>query len=233
MGLLPASCHCGTVSFLISRPDPSISTLPHSNFPDLMLPYCRTSSSVISNHADEKWWIRGGTGGAKSRYLAGTCACRSCRLGSGFEIQTWAFVPRANILFGIPSTAGGGRTELKPLDFATLPRGVLQSYESSVGVIREFCGRCGATIFWHDKWRPDLIDVSVGLLRAPEGARAETWLEWWTDRVSFAEEAGNERAGSVMNWATTLIAYLEDGLKKRQEPCEDEDSLWAQTQRSC
>jgi hypothetical protein len=66
---------------------------------------------------------------------------------------------------------------------------VLRSYESSPGVLREFCGTCGATIFWHDKWRPEVVDVSVGLLEAQEGARAEEWLEWWVERVSFEEDA--------------------------------------------
>jgi hypothetical protein len=27
----------------------------------------------------------------------GTCVCNSCRLSSGFPIQTWAFVPKSNI----------------------------------------------------------------------------------------------------------------------------------------
>ncbi|KAH7379057.1 Mss4-like protein [Cadophora sp. MPI-SDFR-AT-0126] len=133
--------------------------------------------SKADNLEDEMWWIRG------DRYLAGTCACRSCRLASGFEIQEWTFVPKSNIFF---NTQAGKNP---PLDFADEGiKSVLKSYESSEGVVREFCGKCGATVFWR-KWRSELIDVSVGLLEAEEGARAEKWLEWWTERVSFEEGA--------------------------------------------
>lgn len=47
-----------------------------------------------------------------------------------------------------------------------------------------------------------LIDVSAGLLQAT-GARAEDWLEWATDRISFAEMAVQH----------DLIHILEEGLK--------------------
>jgi hypothetical protein len=80
---------------------------------------------------------------------------------------------------------------------------------------------CGATVFWHDKHRPELIDVSVGLLDAPEGARAVEWLEWWLARVSFEEDAGREGMGGgkeegfveAERW--DLIPALKRGLVRR------------------
>ncbi|KAB5559767.1 glutathione-dependent formaldehyde-activating enzyme [Coniochaeta sp. 2T2.1] len=208
--ILPASCHCGTVRFHITRPDES-SRMPKSPFPDLMLPYCRTDASILKNPSDVKWWLRGKD---KTKYLAGTCACRSCRLSSGFDIQTWAFVSRSNIRIYSTSPTSEEEDEPRLLDFGTIPSGVLKSYESSPGVAREFCPRCGATVFWHNKERAELIDVSVGLLEAPEGARAESWLEWWTERVSFAEEAGAEvgRQQVAFTRARRLIENLEQGL---------------------
>ncbi|KAH6890366.1 glutathione-dependent formaldehyde-activating enzyme [Thelonectria olida] len=199
---LPASCDCGRVSFHITRPNLA-SYNPRSNVADLILPYSTTDPAITQNPADDKWWIRA----AGTKYLGGTCACRSCRLISGFEIQTWAFVPRTNIVFNMKY----GRDDV-PLDFGALPPNVLTSYRSSPGVLREFCGTCGATVFWHDKWRPDLIDVSVGLLRAREGARAESWIDWWTERVSFTEEAENGRTGVEAKTARALISSLEKGL---------------------
>lgn len=204
---LAASCLCSNVRFSITRPDES-STLARSTFPDLMLAYCRTPKETLANAGDTKWWLQA----CGTKYLAGTCACRSCRLISGFEIQTWAFIPRSNMSFHVPSPSAGAATPLA-LDFATLPPGILQSYESSPGVVREFCPRCGATVFWHDRWRPDLVDVSVGLLRAPEGARAERWLRWWTDRVSFAEDTETQRHGEVARWARRLVDGLAEGLR--------------------
>jgi hypothetical protein len=138
------------------------------------------------NTADVKWWLRAGD----TKYLAGTCACRSCRLASGVPVQTWAFVPKVNIELpdGLPWTFASGS---------------LRQYNSSQGCYREFCSVCGATAFWHCEERPELVDVSVGLLRAPEGARAGTWLDWWTSRVSFREEALD----------APLIEELETGLR--------------------
>jgi hypothetical protein len=127
------------------------------------------------------------------------------------EIQTWTFIPRTNIVFHVSGEDGTPTTAV--LDFGSLPEGTLASYESSPGVVREFCGRCGAAVFWHDKWRPDVIDVSTGLFRAPEGARAQNWVEWWTDRVSFSEDAERDRVGGVARRARALVTGLEDGLR--------------------
>ena len=179
---LAGYCHCRGVQFQITRPNEH-SRKPYSPWPDLLIPYHSGSSE---NSEDVKWWLR--SGGTK--YLAGTCACKSCQLASGSDIQVWAFVPKPNIL----------QSNGKPLDFGM---GTLKRFESSKGTYREFCSTCGATIFWHSNERPDLIDVSVGLLHAESGARAESWLEWWTDRVSFEEDAQNN----------ALITSLSRGLK--------------------
>lgn len=215
--VLEASCHCGKVAFHITRPDDA-SRKPHSGLPDLMVPH-KTGAPEIKNTEDYKWWLRPSDSPRPTHYMAGTCACKSCRLTSGFEIQTWAFVPRSNIMIHISGSADSNQaidqeqgTSLMPLDFTTLPQGIVQAYESSPGVLREFCGSCGATIFWHDRWRPDIIDVSVGLLKAPEGSRAEDWLEWWKTRVSFEEDAGLGRSGVVASNATSLVKSLARGM---------------------
>lgn len=54
-----------------------------------------------------------------------------------------------------------------------------------------------------------LLDVAVGLLAAPEGARAESWLEWRTERVSFPED--------TVGRARSLIEGLENGLRDFRE----------------
>ena len=79
----------------------------------------------------------------------------------------------------------------------------MRRHNSSPGVYREFCGCCGATAFWHCDERPLLIDVSVGLLHA-KGVRAEDWLDWAPNRVSFAEMAVQ----------LDLIHRLEEGMKR-------------------
>lgn len=180
---LLAQCHCGGIELYITRPD-SASEEPWSPWPDLVVPY--HSSVSAENDEDVKWWLCAG----KTKYMAGTCACPTCRQASGFPIQTWAFIPKSNIL----------TTDKTELTFGT---GTMRRYNSSPGVYREFCSRCGASVFWHCEKRPLLLDVSVGLLHADSGSRAEEWLDWVTSRTSFAEMAVDN----------SLIQQLEAGLK--------------------
>lgn len=181
-GLLHASCHCGGVQYSLTRPGEA-SRQCSSPWPDLII---ASESAHTDNKDDVKWWLQDND----TKYLAGTCACRSCRLASSVAIQCWAFVPKVNIK----------KQDGSPWDFSS---GTLRQYNSSSGCYREFCGKCGATAFWHCDARPELIDVSVGLLRAPEGARAERWLKWWTERVSFKEDALDKG----------MVESLEKGLK--------------------
>ena len=205
---LTASCACGSVSFEITRPNQA-SYEATSAYPDLMYADKRHPASVKDNAGNEPWWIQGND---CDKFLAGTCACQSCRLASGFEIQTWAFIPRANIFFDRLLPQRDDHLPI-PLDVAAVPEGVLSSYSSSAGVTRDFCSTCGATVFWRGDWRPELLDVSVGLFRAAGGARGEEWLRWWTDRVSFEEDTGTGRTGGAARAARTLITELEGGLK--------------------
>lgn len=226
---LLAGCHCGNVSFHITRPNES-SHVPKRPYSDLIHPFSSTPPDIVANPEGETWWIRPPQPDfspqsrsqhkvAATRYLAGACACSSCRLTSGFEIQTWAFVPRSNIFFHIslPVTEKPSIDTTKavaPLDFGTLPPGILKSYHSSSGVVREFCANCGATVFWHEEQGAEVVDVSAGLFDAVEGARAENWLDWWTGRVSFSEEASTMRSGEVTSRAEGLIESLERGMRE-------------------
>lgn len=141
---------------------------------------------------------------------------------SGFEIQPWAFIPKANII--LENTDGTAT----PIDFNNFTNKFLTAYETSDGNIRHFCKTCGATAFAHEKDRPDLIRVSVGLFSVAEGARAETWLKWWTQRIGFEEQAeadrpaeyGSEGNDVVDCYARDLAAWGGEGDWKQwgQEP---------------
>ena len=176
---LPVYCHCRTVSFNITRPNED-STLPSAPFPDVLCPYNVTHLYKIRNPSDQKWWLRANN----TRYLAGYCMCPTCRLTSGMELQTWAFVPIWNILD--PRT--NEPISLRETD--KRPPG-LKQYMSTPGRYRECCETCGAVVFWWQSNRQELIDISVGLFdeKAGGGARAEDWLEWHKDRISFSDSA--------------------------------------------
>lgn len=210
-----AHCHCHGVQFWITPPDNN-SKDAASPFPDLMIPHY-LSSSESANHENTTWWLR--TDGPKTKFLAGTCTCASCRRVSGFDITFWAFMPVSNIFLSPPlpssdsSAAADSATRATPFppwpqgsDFPTW--GTMRTYASSPGVTRSFCSVCGANIFWagdaEHTGRKGVLDVAVGLLDARSGARAEEVLRWWTERVSFVEE-GVHRG---------LCVGLEGGLKE-------------------
>lgn len=177
-------CQCRGVEFKITRPTKASRESLSSPWSDLLRPYV---SGPSDNKDDVKWWLRAND----TKFLAGNCACNSCRLNSGFDLNQWAFVPKLIVL----------QKDGKSLDYNM---GTLKQYESSKGCHRNFCGRCGATVFFHNDERPALVDVAVGVLDAEDGARAESWLEWWTKRVSFSEDAQNKH----------LTTSLLDGLKR-------------------
>jgi len=180
---LRASCHCGGVKFYITRPNEA-SRKVQSPFSDLLVPY---HTGTPANPKNETWWLRSNN----SKYMAGTCTCETCRRASGFEFQPWAFIPKCNIF----------QENSNEMNY---DMGTLQRYISSKNTYREFCSVCGATVFWHNDNRSELIDVSIGLLDPEEGARAEHWLDWCAERVSFKEMAVSQ----------DLANSLEDGLKR-------------------
>lgn len=185
--LLHCSCQCGGVQFQITRPDATSTSF--------WAPYCEPYAAVrgcttTENPNDEKYWIS--KDGLK--YLACICTCHSCRLASGAELPSWAFVPPGNILTmdGSPYTFSGG---------------TLTTYESSPGVKRDFCGKCGATAFFRWIHKPNLIDVSPGLMRSKTGVRAEDWLFWATSRISYPQDARHHELAEnvqkgIREWAT-------------------------------
>ncbi|KAI9705304.1 MAG: hypothetical protein M1820_005134 [Bogoriella megaspora] len=168
---LHASCHCGGVSFDISRPDfehPAFrKTYPNLHLPGPYEPR-QPETSIIANDA--------------SKYVAGNCVCQSCRLTNGGDIINWCFVPTSIII--LPN--GGLLSDQQPENFTF---GTLKTYRSSEDVVRSFCGKCGATVFYAVEDRSGWVDVAVGLLDAEEGSRAESWLEWRNGRISNSEDA--------------------------------------------
>ena len=65
----------------------------------------------------------------------------------------------------------------------------------------------------------EMIRVSVGLLSADEGARAESWLKWWTKGIGFEKGAESERPGEeggnrndfVVDFAESFAAWGGEG----------------------
>ena len=100
--------------------------------------------------------------------VAGTlCHCRSCRLASGAPSVAWTVV----------------RVEEFRHDGAEPVE-----YESSTGIFRGFCGRCGTSLTWRTVERPDTIDITTATLDQP-GAFAPTKEIWIEHKLAW--EAAN------------------------------------------
>ncbi|EAW18822.1 uncharacterized protein NFIA_087780 [Aspergillus fischeri NRRL 181] len=127
----------------------------------------------------------------ESKWIACLDACDTCRLTDGAHVIAWTFIPKKLITPQIPDD---------------LLLGSSKGYVSSKGVRRTFCGTCGATVFYDCDGREDIVDVAIGLLRAPEGAKAENWLTWRTKRMAFPEDG--------MRYDPVLTESLRQGFEE-------------------
>lgn len=115
-----------------------------------------------------EFWITRNVSGSKTQVNLGHQSSR--RLENGME-------PYATATFEVESgRIFSGESGLLPYpqcpDFGTL-----RTWWSSAETGKKFCGVCGASVFLITK-DTSRLEVSVGVLEAPEGVRAESWLEW-------------------------------------------------------
>ncbi|KAF7518330.1 hypothetical protein G7054_g13493 [Neopestalotiopsis clavispora] len=128
-----------------------------------------------------------------TKWKAMTDACNDCRLITSTILSAWAYVPLKLI---------------EPRISPDLVHGTMQSYVSTPGSRRTFCRVCGATSFyWSDTRHTTddnhVINIAVGLFKAPEGINAMDWLTWRTAELGWLD------AGSV--YAQTLYDSLNRG----------------------
>ena len=111
----------------------------------------------------------------KTKWIAALDACDDCRLVSGSHLLAWTFIPLDQC-----------EPKIKP----DLLIGTSKTFTSSPDVLRSFCGTCGATVFYSSSGpngRGNIADLAVGILRAPEGVKAERWLTWRTGRIAWVD----------------------------------------------
>ena len=130
----------------------------------------------------------------KTKWAATIDACDDCRLMSGSHVIGWTFIPL---------------DLCEPKIRSDLRTGTSKTFQSSPNVLRSFCGTCGATVFFsYDERRPNerenIVDLAVGILRAPEGVKAENWLTWRTGRLA--------NANSGIRYDEELTRSLGQGL---------------------
>lgn len=80
------------------------------------------------------------------------CHCSMCRKAHGAAFATYARVARADFHFS------AGAEDVR-------------SYESSAGVTRTFCGRCGANLQFIEDAEPGHLELALGTLDGDPGVR--------------------------------------------------------------
>jgi len=100
-------------------------------------------------------------------HTATLCHCESCRRASGSPAVGWLTVSSASFRF----------TAAKPREF-----------ESSPGVRRTFCERCGTPLTYSSAGHPAEIDVTIGSLDDPHRV-APVDHTWMTDAIAWDRPA--------------------------------------------
>ena len=93
----------------------------------------------------------------------GYCHCRSCRRHTGAPVSAFAGFEATKVRF---------------------IKGTLARFESSKGVQRGFCGRCGSTLSYEGERWPTEIHIHVGAFDDPEpfAPQGEAFIE---ERLSW------------------------------------------------
>ncbi|KAF2029722.1 hypothetical protein EK21DRAFT_67137 [Setomelanomma holmii] len=172
---VPICCKCKGVEFVLHRGD-----------------YTGIEEDELPFHIDP----------VTHKLLAGFCGCDSCRLQAGVDLFNWTYSEMKYLSFGNSDRPFPTNSyDLKRLADARDPAlGTLTYYSSREGVERYFCSNCSACVFYATTLRPEIIDVAIGLLETPVGARAENLLSWsWGARISHREDADGGWRGKLFD----------------------------------
>ncbi|KAK8042265.1 hypothetical protein PG993_006788 [Apiospora rasikravindrae] len=138
-------------------------------------------------------------------------ACDSCRIASGADVFNWTFALFRQLGFAgtDKTTASGFPISSTELTAALSAKerdsrfGTLACYNSSPGIYRYSCSRCSACVFYGSDAKPEFADVALGVLEAPDGARAEDFVSW--------------NFGGDMIWRNDIVGTWREGLIKSME----------------
>ncbi|KAK0386907.1 hypothetical protein NLU13_5220 [Sarocladium strictum] len=156
---IPVACHCRGVNLVLRRGDAEFASRKREDLPFFVDP---------KDH----------------QLLASFDACNSCRKSFGISVMNWTFTLLEHIAFADASAGTPFPTTTPELKAALSGQdrderfGTLAYYASSPDVQRYFCSRCSASVFYAVDDRPQMVDLGIGLLDSPDGARAESRLAW-------------------------------------------------------
>ena len=169
--------------------------------------HCRGVKLFLRNGLDLASASASGSTGKKSmstqpdpetgKYTAHADACDSCRLHVGTDIAYWAFAAIDHLSFTDQpdDSVQGSSPPLKTIhdlrDAVSREDkrlGTLTRYTSSPGIDRYHCSTCSATFFYTEPALPDQVDIAIGVLDHPDGARAEGILKWDLGQIDHIKD---------------------------------------------
>lgn len=209
---LPIHCRCKGVNFRLHRGD-----------------YLGKKKEEVPWFIDDK----------NGKMIATFDTCDSCRLQSGVDIFHWTFAELRNISFadGIGREFPGNKKDLAAaIDAGDERLGTLGYYQSSPDVHRYFCETCSAVIFFASDEREEVVDIAVGVLDSPDGARAEGFLSWTLGgAVAWAKDCkGGWREGMLNRVVDEAEKWrVERGYPKNRKRIEVEEMAAAGTLEEC
>lgn len=183
------SCHCGGVNFTLHWGKEDFAAMQRDALPYFVDP---------KTH----------------KLLASFDACDSCRLACGTQPVYWISSLLKHMWFtqgedpATPSLSRSFPQSISELKTAVQTPGskdrdsrfgTLAVYSSSKKADRYFCSKCSASIFYTVDKRPDVIDVTIGVLHSPSGARAESMLEWNYGMMGYMEDVAGSWRESLMS----------------------------------
>ncbi|KAL2146591.1 hypothetical protein VTI28DRAFT_3090 [Corynascus sepedonium] len=191
--IVPIRCHCGGIDLLL-----------HAGKAQREYAEKQTRGEELPRFVDP----------VTHKLLGSLDACDSCRIGGASEVYTWTFAQLKHISFagadphGFPENTTQLRAAISAKESRDPRFGEISFYASSSDVQRYFCGRCSATLFYAVDERPDMVDVAVGLLDSPDGARAESALAW-----NFVKKMGS-RNDMIATWREGMLYAVEKELEE-------------------
>ncbi|KAI0130567.1 hypothetical protein BJ170DRAFT_720804 [Xylariales sp. AK1849] len=217
-GVLKGTC-CGHVRFYITRPSTKVAQITACWPGDLDAEHAGDDLGGIDPEDRGTWWPR-----AQCGRNAGKC----------FEFNRGPPSPKKENLDIEICDYAEEEVHANKKDKVPLTEDDLEATEEpprkpKFFTIRAFCIFCGVMVFtWTDRdyqkkgreenetyvYTDDVVRVIWGLLRAPEGRRAEKRLEGCTRWVECNSAATGGRSGKVALRARGLIEAAEKGLRE-------------------
>ena len=68
-------------------------------------------------------------------------------------------------------------------------RASVKRYQSSDHAHRDFCAKCGASIFYDSSKDHGSLDIAFGILRPKGGVLAKSFFKWNTTKIYHQEDA--------------------------------------------